>query len=364
MKQKLGIRENMSDDKGTGLPVSETDVYRPKEERIPEETPTLDELAETNVTSRRIQRYTSDFEVPENVTPLPLKQNSQGVFLFNICHKGQRPKSLYPGFRVLGVFPDMTTAADFCNTHYPDSGETVFASPLHQLIPICDTDTHQGDEVYCRELVNTIVDLHTEEIKSREKEFEENISDQKTGEIGDSIEAKRKKTSKEREKNSRVKAVESKFKDTVKDMRKATQQVTGDKTIANQKFLVIVTLLDIQRAALRGNKELQPTFAVVYAGSDEKTCEIYAKYTATKAYKDCTVDVVPMYEWLFPENVDEEELGKEAYGNDKLNQIMDARKQNNRKIETYKEWFKKSKEVEQSMTVELDPVGDMPRPKE
>ena len=150
----------------------ETDVYVAREEKLEADDKNLDELKDE---SRRIQRFSSDFVVPDDVTPLPLKSKGQQVFLFNVCHKNHRPKCKEPGFRLLGVFQNTESAADFCNTHYSFSKETLLVSPMHQLIPICSNIENQNDKVYCEEHIQKIMSCHSDEINAREKDFEENV---------------------------------------------------------------------------------------------------------------------------------------------------------------------------------------------
>jgi len=356
----------MSDDKQAPpkLPVLETDVRRANREIIEESTPTLGDLVDDNKTNRRIQQFSSDFEVPDDVNPLPLKTVSQQTFLFNLCHKRQRPRSLYPGFRLLGAFPSVQAAADFCNQHYPDTantGDTVFAGNLHQLIPICNSDASQSDPVQSQTLVNDLIALHTEDLKLRNEDFKTNLADQKTGPTGQSVDAKRRRFAKDRKDNGRLKLTEKKFREATQELRAVNHAITADKTLVNQTCAVVVTLLDIRKKALRGDVDLQPLFAVLYVGSEED-CQVYGKYTASKAYKDCTIDVVSMYQWCFPENVDLNQLNKEVYGNDKLDTIMSTRKKNNIKIKEYQEWYEKSQVDIKEGTVEIDPAGDLPRP--
>jgi hypothetical protein len=342
------------------LPVLETDVYHATNQVISETTPNLTDLVDDNKQNRRIQKFGSNFEVPDDVNPLPLKTVGQQIILFNLCHKRQRPRSAHPGFRLLGSFPSVEGAADFCNQHYPTTDETVFAGNLHQLIPICAAATNQSDPVHTQTLVDRLIKLHTEDLELRGKDFDKNLEGQKTGGSGQSVDAKRRRYAKERKKSGRVKIVEEKFKENTKELRGVNNGITADKTLINQTCAVIVTLLDITPDALKGDAELQPLVAVLYVGS-ETDCKVYSKYTASKAYKDCAIDVVSLYQWCFPEHVDLDKIREEVYGNEKLNTIMDTRKKNNIKIKEYEEWYEKSKVDIKEGTVEIDPKGDLPR---
>lgn len=335
-------------DEQLALPVAETDVRHPVVEKV------SDQLPEEDPTVRRVQRFTGEFEVPADVTPLPLRSANQQQVLFNLCHLRQRPRSKYPGFRILGCFPSVNEAASFANEHYPPGVETVFAAPVHQLIPICSSDEHQGDEVYCRDHVSRLIDLHTEDVKKRHEDFEKTLTEQGTGSVGNSIEARRKQASNARRHNGRVRALEAKFDVDCEQCPTTSGTLSGNHTIAGQQYAVIVFLPDIRRRALQGNEDLQPMFAVLFVGT-EKDCETYAKYTANPAYKDCVIDIVSMYAWCFPEHIESDKIGSEAYGNQKLNNIMQARKQNMTKLEEYSNLIEENKE---QMVVELN-EGDL-----
>ena len=343
----------------SALPMLETDVRRASSQVLSEKAPSLDTEARRH--QRRVERLSNVFEVPDDVTPFPLRSDNQKHVLFNLCHRNQRPKAKYPGFRLLGGFPTLNAAATFANEHYPPGTDSVFATTFHQLLPICNSDAHQGDEVYCRELVTELIDLHTHEAKQRHAEFEHNLDGQSTGKAGDALETRRRAAKVERDQNAHLRELDAQFDEVSARSPASHLTISGSSTVANQRYAVIVYLPDIRPRAMKGASDLQPLIAVLFMADTEKECAIYAKYTASPAYKDCAIDVVSMYSWCFPENVDPDDLPSEVYGNDKLNTIMNARKQNNQRIEEYEQLMETNPAAKEKMVVELA-SGDLPNP--
>jgi hypothetical protein len=295
---------------------------------------------------RRLQHMDTDFKVPDNITPYPLKSPSQQIVLLNLAHKQQRPVHELPAFRILGLFASKEEAAVFSAEHYTDSKESVFACPVHQLVPICKSHLKQLDNDYCQETVNSIIALHEDIVKHKDEDFKNTVDDQRTGSVGSSVMVTREKTRLQRAKSSRVQIVSEKFKNRTVGFEKVGSTLTANKVIAKQSFAVVVVLQDIRKRSLYGDAELEPLVAVMFATDTHEEATTYAKYTAAKIYKDCTIDIVDLYQWGFPESIDHDSITKEEYGNDELTGIMNARRANQEKILEYEKWFEENKRVD------------------
>jgi hypothetical protein len=70
-----------------------------------------------------------------------------------------------------------------------------------------------------------------------------------------------------------------------------------------------------------GTTEMDLLVAVLFVGYGKEDATTYAKYTASKMYKDRCIDVVNMYRWLFPVDVANDGIAEE-YGNEQLSDIM------------------------------------------
>ena len=321
---------------------------------ITADTPSLAQLHEERKNSRRIQRFSSEFKQPEDdMKPLPLRTSAQQVMVFNLTHRNQRPKCPRPGFRILGIFPDIGTGEAFIHDNYRDSKETVFWANLFQLIPVMASTQRQSDLVACLAHVKELTGLHERVLAKANDDFEANIVNQRTGKVGLSAKARRDNLKKTRDKSSRMKLLKAKFAADTKSMPKSATHVAGSATISNQSHAVIVTLPDIRRSALVGAMELEPLFAVLFVGSVE-TCEHYSKFTASKALKGCSIDIVDMYSWLFPEDVNPDDIGKEVFGGAKLDLIMKTKRKTEALVEEYEATHK-------AQVVTINAEGDLKR---
>lgn len=113
----------------------------------------------------------------------------------------------------------------------------------------------------------------------------------------------------------------------------------AEATVINQRFVVVSIMLDIRKAVIEGHKESEPGLVFLAAFNNRTDAEDYATNTARPAFPKAGLDVVDMYQWLFPENIDPDEL-KEEYTNPELNEIMQGRKDEIRDVADYKEFCK------------------------
>lgn len=290
--------------------------------------PPSEPLPEDPVTHRRLRETKTDFTVPPGVIPLPLKNDDHALTLLNIAHKNHRPRSRYPGFRILGAFPDTQTMQDHISKYYDNSECSLLAVPTHQLMPIFTSTEKQQDITHVQKHTELLVDLYSKHIAKTDSDFKENINASKGGKVGESLYGKGKAKS--------AVAVDTKFEETVKELKK-TGSLSGSACIAKQNFAVIIIIPDSRPEALSGLIDKEPLLSVLDVFATEDDATKYAKYTASKQYPKCTIDVVDMYAWGFPEHVDTDKI-QEVYGSDQLNDIMSGRKDNASMTEAFQKW--------------------------
>jgi len=305
------------------------------------ETPSLSDLAESK--DRRVKILDSEFTTPQDVTAYPLRTPSQNTVMLNLTHKKQRPSSEQPGFRIIGVTASREEAVAFTEEHYKDSKETVFLSPLHQLVPICKSDEVQLDHEYAISAVNSIIKLHEKMVDDRNADFKKTVADQKTGGVGAGLGVTREKARRKREASSKVQIVSEQYKTRTANFAPVSGVLSASKMISKQSFAVVIVMQDIRQRSLHGDIELEPLVAVLFVAENREEATKYAKYTAAKVYKDCVIDVIDMYAWMFPESVNEDDIATEEYGNEELSAIMKARKTNKQKITEFENWYEQNK---------------------
>ena len=292
----------------------------------PLEPPSADDVAPGS--RRRLATTKTSFVPPNDITPFPLLDANHSFVLLNLTHHGQRPRSRYPGFRIMGAFPSVGAVTQHIQDHFPNSDCSMYVTPSHQLMAICENTAHQIDGAYNQGHVARLATLHNQLSEQRDTEFAENVDRQSTGSTGNSLFAK-----------CHIQGTDTKddaFLSAAREL-KETSTLTSNACLPKQNYAVIITLSDIDPEALRGTKAKEPLLAVLGVFSTEEDAANYAKYTASKQYPKCILDVVDLYAWCFPENIDVDKI-KEVYGSDELNDIMQGRKDNMNITNKFKEW--------------------------
>jgi hypothetical protein len=320
------------------VPPSPTNDY----DSAPEKPPILEEDPETH---RRLLQTTTDFELPSGVTAPPLRNENHAFVLVNFTHRGHRPKSLYSGFRILGAFPDEDVLKRHIAQHYEGDDCSLFVLPVHQLTPICSSLENQQNVEYNKTQIETLVRLHSELVDASNKDFKKNVEDAKTGKTGKSLFARKYRMLHDKS--------TAEPKETFDNLKK-TSTLSATCCIAKQNFAAIIILSDIRPDAHKKDKE--PVMAILDIFDTEEDCSNYAKYTASKQYPKCAIDVVDMYSWCFPENIDIEQI-KEVYGNAQLNDIMQGRKDQQQTTSKFEEWCKENN-IQPTVTEVEDEVSN------
>ncbi len=299
-------------------------------------------------TKRHIEVFSSEFDVPQDVTPLPLKTTEQQVVVFNLCHKDQNVRCETPGIRLLGIFPSRSEAGDFCNTNHSNLAASIFLSDTHVLFPLCSSFRNSIDNEYPKKVIEANLEVHEKLLASRQHEFRSNIQKQEIP----SVPNKEPDGTSHSDHLQRIR--QAKFEETVKGMKKDTSVLTNGTAVSNQECAVIIIMKDLRRSVLLGHQDPEPLVAVLFAGS-EKDCLTYAKYTASQAYKDNVIDVVNMYQWLHPMLIEDDKLTSEMYGSPFLQEIMDGRKRNIHKLDEFEKMFQEDPSIEQNMVINIPP---------
>ena len=265
-------------------------------------------------TARRIERMKSSYIIPEGVSPPPLVGNQHFV-LYNVAHEGQIPFCAKPGIRLMGVFESEEEARSMLPA---GTDVSYFVSPTHKFVPLMS-----NNETDAEATIAAIIQLHEGLIHANNRDFDEMLSEQRPGVAGKSAATIRKES--QRTRAPRPAPPEDK-------PSKACPPANGSQCLAGQSVAVITILHDIRPNSLSGEKALEPLIAVLHATDTVERATQYAKYTATKQYPHNDFFVVDMYKWLFPEDVDLNNLATEEFSNDKIDAIFKKRRADASKI--------------------------------
>ena len=284
--------------------------------------------------------------------------------MVHIAHKNSRPVSNRPAFRILKLCESREDAFE----HYrenPHLGEecALHLFPLSRWFALCRSLEDQQNAEYCFEYIDETIVRHRDEIVEKNKEFEENVREKKTGEV-DKDKMKLKAHLKNRIKSAaagRQKAIRTLEKKKMLERGgKKAAKLKRDDEVRGQRYAIVSVCRDNTVEGKRAQKTRgfkayspQPLVRIHAVFDDKDEATTWMEENASNKVINHDLYVVDMYEWLYPEEENVEKIeGK--YRNEEQNKILTARVDNERKLESFTEWAKaEQKEIPETI-VESD----------
>ena len=262
----------------------------------------------------------------------------------NKAHINMNPPCKRPGFRILGLFRENDGEYQNWIEDLKDSGMLYWDSlenttkcklgdlhkvPLMKYMLLSKTKERDRSNRYVTEKIESLKQLHLENIQFSKKEFAENRKGTTQGKMGLSIDKKREKAQEKRKKSSRNKAIEEKIK-VEKVSKKEVARVPRSMQLIQQQEAIILVMYDISKDVLSGKEDPEPAIMIVDAFDSCKEAVDYIETLKNDVYL-MNIDVVAMYVWQYPEDVKYDEV-EEKYRNAEQNAIMQSKKQASRDI--------------------------------
>jgi hypothetical protein len=316
-----------------------------EEKKIHEEFSTRYQELTGNVSSGQIQSESVGagglaHEMPnpyEALPVLPFSDPTQQVVLLNITHRQQIPRSKLPGFRICGAFDSVNKLKQHAlNIGGPSAygGANLIKADVHKKFLICSSLDKQQNSDYVLKKIEDLSAKYTQTLKFHTEEFNENKSKRQQGQTGLSAHEKVKKIS------SRKQLLDKKFEEE-SGKGSETGDVSRNAEVRNQTVAVVTIIEDTSPAVLNGTEDPEPIVIVWGCFENEAQAKHYIYSTASKFVKDVMLDVVNMYEWVFPTEISKrvDELTEE-FRNPSLNKVMNSRKSQKKSVMNYSEWCK------------------------
>jgi hypothetical protein len=233
--------------------------------------------------------------------------------LVNIGHHQRRPSAPRAGFRILGVFASADEVRlHVQNTLTPDV-DMHLATVGKFFALMREPDQDEGTHLH------RVYDAYKQKLRSHEEEFRENVSQQRTGEVPAAPDGGR-----------------------VVDAPVASDAATSAPTsvprtaeIRLQNFAVVSVMQDDTEP----HEDQQQPCVVVWAVYDtEEQAKTAIKTRHAPVVTDLHLEVVQLYEWLYPTEVVKhlDEL-QEEFRDEKLTEIIQNRKDEARKVKAYRQ---------------------------
>jgi hypothetical protein len=226
--------------------------------------------------------------------------------LINIAHVARNPKSTRAAFRILGFFDTSADARAHLGGHEQDVD--AFLVPCSKWIVLA-----QSNESDQQELLNTLGRRYQEALKDHEREFEENMSQQKTGVA----------TRRTHEMSAQQESIA---------MSAPVAPIGRNQEIRMQSFAIISIIQDTTTDDLSLQ---QPAIILWNYTETEAEARTLITEELSTTIKDVCLDVVSMYEWAVIPTFQEIQKVDEAWRDPKLDDIMKSKKAQSKRVRDY-----------------------------
>ena len=281
-----------------------------------------------------------------------IQKNKYKFAIINKANRTLNPPCKRPAFRVLGFFESET--GDFqnwledlrdCNQLYtdPKDGQTkcklgdLHKLPLLQYCLIPKTSKRDRDEGYVKQKVEEIKGLHARQNEASKKEFDAHHERKQTGDLGLSLESQRKQATKVRKDKvgkARAKALEQKEKERAqeREVSREVGRVPKMMELTRQQCAAIIVLNDVTDPVLASKDDPEPALMLVDCFNSCQEAEEYIDNQLKHHVHSTNIDVVDLYTWHYPEDVDLDEV-QEKYRCEEQNLIMREKKLKKKEVE-------------------------------
>lgn len=236
--------------------------------------------------------------------------------LLNLAHQRRRPVCDRAAVRILGVFESAELARAHAEERVPHDA-SIHALPIKTWTPIMkDEETTSPGAALAH--LEKLGQRHRERIRAHADEFEANVSCRRTGEVH--IDA----PTEERCAAAAPPRVHG-----------AGGPVTSlpiSAEVRMQRFAIVSVISDTSRDS---PLDQEPAFIVWEVCETEAEAQEVIKDRIARMVTDVHLDVVAMYEWLFPTCIDLNQV-KEEYRDAKLDDLMRHRKEEHLRVAEFR----------------------------
>jgi hypothetical protein len=266
-----------------------------------------------------------------------------GHFLFNVCHadisassssapsppqQGPITSTLakYPGFRVLAVFFTDAEMDHFVQTNqtYLRSLGNCYVAPLGELRSVCLNGDLQQNAGYITALISEKLQDYLKYIALLQKDYAQNVMMHAMGDTGKSFQEKHRKAKTQRS----FRKTQDKVLKQGKQLQVAEGKVT--QTMKDQvgwQFVAAICLPDVKQFR-------EPLFTILNAFKTIDDAKSWTDAHCDLLKKDgFEVDILDMYEWLFPMEVDETKI-QLKFSNDEQTKVFEYMSKQSQEAET------------------------------
>jgi hypothetical protein len=232
---------------------------------------------------------------------------SNRVVLLNLAHQNRRPRCDRAAFRVLGIFGSADEARAHA-AHVP-ADASLHLLPLNTWTPIMRDEEAPNALAH----LEVLGQRNRDRIQQHAEEFEANVNNRRTGSV-----------------QERTAGAGGPV--TTRCDGESVSKVPISSEVRMQRFAVISV---IQDETEDDPDRQQPAVLIWEATETEQDARDVIKDRIGRTVSDVHLDVVAMYEWLFPTALDLS-LVKEEYRDEKLDELMRHRKDEHMRVAEFR----------------------------
>lgn len=274
------------------------------------------------------------FERVETDKTFPFEMEDNKFCLFSVSSVAMPPFSenaAEPGIRILGCFATQEEALQHAKlVQSLDKSCNVQLTACHQWVVAAASPERLADDEKCRAHVAAVLRYYSNEEASNTDEFKTNVKQRRGGTSEpDKDKRRRERLGKEAEEIAQKMYGERGRALTAAVALSRLAEVRG------QEFCVVSFLPD------RLQPIPEPVFKVYGCFSSLEDADIYCRNTAGHYVKEHDFDIISMYGYVHPQNVDRDKLQKECFRSQELDAIIRQHKKAPGEVAAFKEWREK-----------------------
>ena len=230
--------------------------------------------------------------------------------LLNLAHQARRPAAPRAAFRVLGVFADAEAARAHAARSLAGSDASLHLLPLRTWTPVMRDEEAPPEEALAH--LQALGRHHEERQKAHAAEFASNVAQRRAG--------------------ATLEEAPPREPDPP-GCGAPVGDVPRDAEVRLQRFAVVSVIAD---EAEPDRDQQQPAVMVWAAFDSEEEARLHARETLGPTVTDVHLDVVAMYEWLFPTALDLSGV-QEEYRDPRLDDLMRHHKGEQKRVDDFRE---------------------------
>lgn len=283
---------------------------------------------------------------------LPSREDYEFVLL-NKTHIGLNPHGRAPGVRILGFFKSRQDAVVHVQKTLSRSGLTadelgdLHIAPRMKWILIPKTKDRDQNSDYIIGKIDELTELHRKEREAANADFERHKTEKSVGSTSLTLEKQRERQQAMAKKKHKVsarlaavsQAVDKINKLVEDDPSKSVSSISRSVEIRRQSHAVIGIMKDFTSEVMNAKDLPEPAVLFIDCFDTVNDAQTYIKDVLSRYIRLVHMDIVDMYEWVYPETMDPEKLEStaEMWRNDEQNRIMRNHKDEKSKIDKYED---------------------------